>query len=52
MASAEILSAVTSTASFLLVPASRREWANTRAPNAKLLSVILKLSGAYLLPGK
>lgn len=32
MTSAETESKVTKTASFLVVPASRREWASTRAP--------------------
>lgn len=32
MTSAEIESRVTNTASFLDVPASRKEWASTRAP--------------------
>lgn len=32
MTSADTVSSVTKTASFLVVPASRREWASTKAP--------------------
>lgn len=44
MTSADTESSVTKTASFLVVPASRREWASTRAPARGLAK--LRFSGS------
>lgn len=52
MISADTLSVVTSTASFFLVPASRRECAKTNAPIVQVVSVILKLSGRLWITGQ
>jgi hypothetical protein len=52
MTSADTLSVVTSTASFFLVPASRRECAKTNAPIVQSASVILKLLGRSWITGQ
>lgn len=52
MMSVDTLSVVTSTASFFLVPASRRECAKTNAPIIQLMSVMLKLIGRLWITGQ
>lgn len=52
MTSADTLSVATSTASFFLVPASRKECAKTNAPNFQHVSVILKLLGRLWITGQ